>query len=63
MKNICFELTTPAFPIRLVQTGKDAFYVEYGMQRTRGTYSQAASLLGQAIMHAAACDGKLTNDI
>ena len=61
MKNICFELTTATAPIRLVQTGKNVFYVEYGLQRDRGTYAEAASLLGQAIMHAAACDGKLVN--
>ena len=62
MNQVCFELTGGAFPIRLTQTGMRSFTVQYGKQIERGlSYSTAAAKLGQAIMHAAACDGKLDN--
>jgi len=48
--------------IALVQAGRDNFTVIYGMQIEKGlTYSEAAKRLGCAIMHAAACDGRLDN--
>jgi hypothetical protein len=58
----CFELTETAFPIRLLQTGVDSFTVEYGKQiKKRLSYGDACSELGQAIMHALSCEGKVDN--
>lgn len=56
----CFELDG-IFPIKLEQYGsKKLFRVTYGGDiRDKLTYEQAASDLGAAIMHRAACDGNL----
>jgi hypothetical protein len=59
---LCFALDGLAFPIRLIQDGRDRFTVEYGCQRDGElTYVIAAAKLGQAIMHALACDSRLDN--
>lgn len=51
-----------AWPIELRQAGKDNFTVRYGLQiDERLSYGEAAAKLGQAVMHALACDGKLDN--
>lgn len=48
--------------IQLSQTGIDRFTVRYGAQSDDNlTYGGAAAKLGQAIMHALACEGKLDN--
>jgi hypothetical protein len=61
-KQLCFETEAAGFPIRLEQTGVDRFTVTYGKQIRRGLdYKRAALDLGAAIMHAAACEGKLDN--
>jgi hypothetical protein len=60
MKNKALELTDLAFPISVIQTGKDSFTVQYGKQVKRGlSYAEAAKELGQSIFHALACDGKI----
>lgn len=64
-KTLCFEIkeTEIAFGIRLFQTGKNKFSVEYGSQNdTNLSYSQACMELGRSIMHALACDSKIKND-
>ena len=63
-KVVCFENTeiTPQWPIRLIQNGKDNFTVSYGLQVDAGlSYASAAAKLGQALMHALACEGRLDN--
>ncbi|MBO4228140.1 hypothetical protein [Bradyrhizobium neotropicale] len=61
MKQLCFEYPYGAFPVRLYQTGFDRFTVEYGKQVRQGlSYGAAAAELG-ALMHMAACDGRLDN--
>lgn len=55
-----FEISDLAFPIRLVQTGIDRFRVEYGKQVDTGNYETATRKLGEAILHALACDGRIT---
>jgi hypothetical protein len=50
------------FVIALAQAGPDDFTVRYGKQTDAGlTYADAAAKLGQALMHALACEGKLDN--
>lgn len=58
----CLKLNDLAFPIVLKQVGPDNFTVVYGKQVEKGlTYTRAASELGNAIMHALACDDRLDN--
>jgi hypothetical protein len=58
---VCFEINEKPWPIRLEQDG-GLFRVTYGYQVDDClTYGEAASKLGQAIMHRAACDGLLDN--
>ncbi len=48
--------------ITLSQQGKDNFTVTYHLQvKKRLTYAQAASELGECLMHLAACEGELDN--
>jgi hypothetical protein len=54
-------LTLPELGIVLVQTGVDAFRVEYGKDHRTGDYSDAAKHLGCAIFHALACSMALDN--
>ena len=55
---------SPQYPVTLIQRGVDRFTVIYGKQIDRGlTYTGAAAKLGQAIMHALACEGRLDNRI
>jgi hypothetical protein len=63
-RTTCYQITDiiPQWPITLVQLGKDDFIVTYGKQvDARLDYSHAACKLGQAIMHALACESKLDN--
>lgn len=62
MKKLCFENTEIDSPVRLYQNGKDKFTVEYGLQVKKGLdYADAAKELGQCLMHALACVGRLDN--
>lgn len=48
--------------VTLQQRGRDKFAVRYGMQvHADLSYSDACAYLGAALMHQAACDGKLDN--
>ncbi len=48
------------FGIQLYQTSKNKFAVHYGKQvKINLTRSEATKELGQCIMHALECDGKL----
>lgn len=59
---LCYETTAAGFPVRLFQRGKDNFGVQYGLQvDDRLTYADAAAKLGQALMHALACESRLDN--
>ena len=52
-----------ALLIKLHQQGKNKFTVTYGKQIDANlSYADAASKLGEALMHALACEGKLNND-
>lgn len=51
-----------AFPITVIQTGKDRFKVTYGAEEWRGDYAYAAHKLGEALFHSFACEGSLNND-
>jgi len=58
----CWKMDELAFSVSLMQRGQDCFTVIYGRQvRSDLNYGEAAKELGQAIMHALACDGKLDN--
>lgn len=59
---LCWTVDINSFPIELRQRGKDRFVVIYGLQvDDELTYGAAAAKLGQAIMHALACEGQLDN--
>jgi hypothetical protein len=61
-KTLCWKYDDLAFPIELWQTGLDEFKVVYGPQTSNGlSHEKAATELGESIMHALACDGKLDN--
>lgn len=61
MKKLCCALGK-LIPVKLYQTGIDCFTVTYGKQVKSGlTYNDAACELGDCIMHALACNGKLDN--
>jgi hypothetical protein len=58
---LCFK-TTICWDITLHQTGRDMFVVKYGSQvKPFLNYGEAAKELGECIMHALACEGKLDN--
>ncbi len=62
---VCFKLTSiiSQWPIVLYQHGADDFTVRYGLQLDAHlSYGRAAAKLGQAIMHALACEDKLNNE-
>lgn len=56
---LVFEYTDLPFPISLHQTGKDRFIVRYGLQEDIGEYGYAAKKLGEALMHALNCEGRI----
>ncbi len=59
---LCHETKGLAFPIELLQQGKDRFTVRYGKQvKKELNYAEAAAEYGACIMHALACDGLLDN--
>ncbi len=50
-------------PIRLYQMDPDNYAVQYGKQLDHSlSYEEAVAKLGQAMMHALACEGRLNND-
>ena len=58
-----WKLDTLAFPITLHQLDTNQFEVRYGQQvRTGLSYVKACRAIGAAIMHALACDGRISND-
>jgi hypothetical protein len=58
----CIKIDHLAFPIMLQQHGRDNFRVVYGQQVDDNlSYAAAAAKLGEAIMHALACDNALDN--
>ena len=58
-----FETEIAGYQITLMQNSKGEFVVQYGYQQyTTKDYSEAAKELGQCIMHALACEGKITNE-
>jgi hypothetical protein len=62
----CFEIpeSSAEYGIKLEQLNSGRFRVTYGLQVKTGlTYSDAATELGAAIMHQAACNGLLDNDV
>ena len=61
MKHVTvFEQYTGAFPIIVRQTSKLRFTVRYGEDVQRNLLpANAAKALGEALLHCAACDGKL----
>ena len=61
MMRVCFVIDEMPWLIRLEQhETEDLFCLTYGFQVDDGlTYVQAASKLGFALMHRAACDGML----
>lgn len=60
MRKLCWKHTD--LDVSLHQTGKDLFIVTYGKQETLFlNYAEAAHELGESIMHALACEGKLDN--
>jgi hypothetical protein len=57
-----WKLDDLAFPIVLHQLGVDRFEIRYGQHVGTGlSHEKACALLGQAIMHALACDGRIGN--
>tara|TARA_R110000868_G_scaffold133322_1_gene344894 strand:+ start:325 stop:522 length:198 start_codon:yes stop_codon:yes gene_type:complete len=59
----CFETEIAGHKITLKQTKRGWFSVQYGLQfDIELGYSEACKKLGQAILHALACEGKLNND-
>jgi len=60
--NLCLELSELPFGIKLYQYGPDNFTVCYGLQSKGGlTYVEATKQLGECILHALACAGRLDN--
>lgn len=61
MKRECWS-TNIVWDIVLRQNGIDSFEVQYGAEiYKRLDYAAAAKTLGQAVMHALACEDKLDN--
>ena len=58
---LCFKLETPAgYTIKLHQRRRDCFRVTYGSEvHDNLDYATACYRLGQAIMHASTCVGKV----
>ncbi len=65
-QKIVWQQDDGVFGIALMQHPKrkhGSFSVQYGRQLDHDlTYAEACAKLGQAIMHAAACDDKLDNE-
>jgi hypothetical protein len=59
---VCWDTTIASYLIELSQQGVDRFTVMYGQQiDNRLTYRDACAKLGEAILHALACEGKVEN--
>lgn len=69
MKKIVFETEIAGYPIRLIDSrgeklGDGPFEVHYGQQTKRGlTYVKAAHKLGECLLHALSCAGRLDFDL
>lgn len=51
------------FPVAIKQTGPNAYTVTYGIEAYQNKpYEVAARKLGECIMHALCCEGKLTTN-
>lgn len=62
MSRTVYGMRLSGFDIQLLQLGRNRFEVHYGLQVDRDLdYAQAAAKLGEAIMHALACEGRLDN--
>jgi hypothetical protein len=60
MRHVVYETELAGFPIKLEQSGKDRFTVIYGRQIDQDiSYRLAAARLGEAMMHALTCEGKI----
>lgn len=63
---VVWKSRVAGFPVILMQDRKrqsESFSVQYGQQLDHNlTYSEAASKLGQALMHGLACEGLLDNE-
>ena len=58
-----FEIEIAGYKITLMQNSKDEFVVQYGYhQYITKNYAEAAKELGQCILHALACEGKITSE-
>lgn len=62
MARTVYGIRLARFDIELLQHGRDRFSVRYGKQHDGFlNYADAAAKLGEAIMHALACEGKIDN--
>lgn len=60
----CFETEIGGFKITMRQNARGQFTVVYGKQKFAGMgYQKAAQELGECIMHAVACEGKLDTEV
>ena len=60
MRKLLDERADLPFGVRLYQTGRDRFTVEYGKQIKDGLrYAAAAREYGECVFHALACNGDL----
>ena len=58
-----FHITLAGWDIVLTQDDDGAFAVRYGAGTQRHLhYDDACTALGAAILHALACEGRITND-
>lgn len=63
MPRPAFQHVIAGYTISLTQRGRNSFRVQYGQEvRDERTYEAAARDLGECIMHALACEGKINND-
>ena len=62
MKEV-FKIEIAGHQITLMQNSKGEFVVQYGYQQfTTKYYAEASKELGKCIMHALACEGKITDE-
>lgn len=61
MRRVAFTRRGSSGSIKLTQTGRDKFTVQYGFETWKGDYELAARKLGEALMHQLACDGEIEN--
>lgn len=60
---IIFETEIAGYKITLMQYARGNFLVQYGTQQyVTSYYSEAAKELGECIMHALTCEGKIRTE-